>query len=68
MKRTFTARILREDGWYVAQCVEVDIASQGESEEQALENLREALQLHFEAPTATTVPTTRKIEVEIGAA
>jgi predicted RNase H-like HicB family nuclease len=51
MKQTFTARITREDSWYVAQCVEVDVASQGESEAGALANLREALELHFEEPT-----------------
>ena len=29
MKRTYTASILKEDDWYVAQYLEVDIASQG---------------------------------------
>jgi predicted RNase H-like HicB family nuclease len=67
MKQTFTARITREDNWYIAQCVEVDVASQGETESEALANLREALELHFEEPTPTSAPITRKIEVEIGA-
>ncbi len=47
---TFTASIWQEDGWFIAQCLEVDIASQGESEEEALVNLGEALELHFEPP------------------
>ena len=34
--QTFTASIWREDNWFIAQCLEVDIASQGESEESAL--------------------------------
>jgi predicted RNase H-like HicB family nuclease len=34
----------------VAQCVEVDVASQGENEEEALTNLREALELHLQGP------------------
>ncbi|MBI2683072.1 MAG: type II toxin-antitoxin system HicB family antitoxin [Acidobacteriales bacterium] len=68
MKKKFTARIWREDEWFIAQCVEVDVVSQGLSEDEALANLREALELHFEDPVATSVPETRTIEVEIGAA
>ena len=30
--QTFTASIWREDNWFIAQCLEVDIASQGESQ------------------------------------
>jgi len=42
--------------WYVSQCLEVDVASQGESEEEALSGLKEALELHFEPPQATRPP------------
>jgi predicted RNase H-like HicB family nuclease len=52
MKRSFAASVWREGNWYVSQCLEVDIASQGESEEEALANLKEALELHFEPPQA----------------
>ncbi len=44
------------------------MASQGESEEEALENLREAIELYFEPPGPGTVPLVRTIEVEVGAA
>ena len=53
MTRPFAATVWREEKWYVSQYLEVDVASQGESEEEALANLREALELHFEAPHAT---------------
>ncbi len=53
---------------YVAQCLEIDVASQGDSEEEALEQLREALELYFEPPVATRPPMLRMIEVEVGAA
>ena len=43
-----TAAISKEGAWYVAQCLEVDIASQGESLEEARDNLTEALALYFE--------------------
>jgi hypothetical protein len=47
MKRPFATTVWREGNWYVSQCLEVDIASQGETEEEALANLKEALELHF---------------------
>lgn len=68
MKRTFTASLTHDDGWYVAQCLEVDVASQGETEREALANLEEALALHFTPPVATALPDLRPIEVELGAA
>ncbi len=68
MKREFKASTWREGDWFVAQCLEVDVASQGETEEEALANLREALELHFEPPVATIAPTVRTIEIEDEAA
>ena len=68
MKRALTVTVWREREWFVAQCLEVDVASQGESEEEALMNLREALELHFEPPVATIAPQVRTIEVEVRAA
>jgi predicted RNase H-like HicB family nuclease len=43
-----TAIIEREGDGYVSLCPELDIASQGNSVEQARDNLREALELFFE--------------------
>ena len=43
-----TAAITNEPPWYVARCLDVEVASQGESIEEALDNLREALELYFE--------------------
>lgn len=62
MKRTFSACIVREDGWYVAQCLEVDVASQGETPDEALHNLEEALALDFESPVGTDPPGVHSIE------
>jgi predicted RNase H-like HicB family nuclease len=68
MEHTFSASVWREEDLYVAQCLQIDLASQGESEEEALENLREALELHFEPPQATVAPRVKTIKVEVGAA
>lgn len=68
MKRSFPATVWCEGDWYVAQCLEVDVASQGRTEKEALSNLREAVELHFEPPRATVTPPVRLIEAEVGAA
>ncbi|MEX0736146.1 MAG: type II toxin-antitoxin system HicB family antitoxin [Bacteroidota bacterium] len=44
----FTAVIEREDTMYVSLCPELDIASQGETVEEARTNLKEAIELFFE--------------------
>ena len=47
--RVFAALLQREgDGW-VALCPEVDVASQGDTIEQARANLREAVELFLES-------------------
>lgn len=68
MTQEFTATVWQEGECFVAQCREVDVASQGLTEAEALENLREALELHFEPPRATVLPSIRRIEVELDAA
>lgn len=37
--------VWKEDKWYVAKALEVEVASQGKSKEEALANLKEALEL-----------------------
>ena len=55
MKRVVTASVFEEGDWYVAQALDVDVASQGETFDEALVNLREALELHFEPPVSWTL-------------
>ena len=57
MTRQLTAIIEREGDGYVSLCPELDIASQGETIEQARENLREALELFFECASPEEVNT-----------
>ena len=61
MKQKFSASIWQEDEWFVAQCIEVDVASQGKTEDEALENLRDALEVHFTPPVATPSPARHSI-------
>ena len=41
--RTLTAAVHQEEDWYVAQCLEVDVASQGPTIDEALANLVTAI-------------------------
>src|SRR5450759_1489800 len=59
MMRPFAATVWREGRWYVSQCLELNVASQGDTEEEALANLKEAIELHFEPPQATRPPPVR---------
>ena len=43
-----TAAITHEGNLFVARCLEVDVTSQGDSMDDALANLKEALGLFFE--------------------
>ena len=47
-RRNFTALIEREGDGFSALCPELDIASQGDTVENARENLKEAVELFFE--------------------
>jgi predicted RNase H-like HicB family nuclease len=49
--------VYREGEHYVAQCLNVDVSSFGDSEAVALANLQEALELYFEdAPASDASP------------
>ncbi len=40
--------VWKEGNYFVAQCLNVDVSSFGETKEEALSNLNEALELYFE--------------------
>jgi predicted RNase H-like HicB family nuclease len=65
MKRQLTAVIEREGDGFVALCPELDIASQGNSIEEARENLREALELFFETASPDEIQTRLHDEVYV---
>jgi predicted RNase H-like HicB family nuclease len=49
--------VWQEGEHFVAQCLNVDISSFGDSKEEALSNLKEALELYFEdAPIDSIQP------------
>ena len=49
-QRSVQVVIYREGDTFVAQCLDVDVASDGPTEAEAREGLREALELYFDEP------------------
>jgi predicted RNase H-like HicB family nuclease len=65
MLKRLTAIIEREGNGYVSLCPELDIASQGDTIEEARTNLREALELFFEIASPTEIQTRLHEEVYV---
>ena len=63
--RQMTAIIERDGSGYVSLCPELDIASQGDTVEQARANLTEALELFFEAADPSEVARRLRQEVYV---
>jgi predicted RNase H-like HicB family nuclease len=48
MTRNLKYVVYQEDKYYVSQCLNVDVASFGETIDEAVRNLKEAVELYFE--------------------
>jgi predicted RNase H-like HicB family nuclease len=53
---TVKVAVCADDDWIVARCLELDVATQGATEEEAIANLNEALTLQFIAPSSSPEP------------
>ena len=65
-----SAVVWREERLYVALCPELDVGSQGKSVEEALANLKEALELYLEdedvkRPMKAEVPIVTIVRVKV---
>lgn len=65
--KTFTAILHKEEDMYIAECPEVGTASQGETIEGAVSNLKEATELYLEEfplePLEKPVMTTFEVDI-----
>jgi predicted RNase H-like HicB family nuclease len=64
--------VWKEDKYYVAKALEVEVASQGLSVDEALSNLKEALELYFEDNTAVDLievdhPQIKDVSIQVNA-
>lgn len=56
LERKLKYAVFHEDGAFVARCLDIEVASEGDTEAEAVANLQEALELYFEAPNPTAAP------------
>lgn len=54
----------QEDDGFVARCLDVNVASEGDTEPAAIGNLREALELYFEDTPAEDTPLVKHAHVD----
>jgi len=59
-----SALVWKEGNWYVSKALEVEVASQGKTKTEALENLKEALELYFEDEINLTISPIKQASVE----
>lgn len=56
--------VWKENKWYVAKALEVEVVSQGLNEKEALVNLKEALELYFEDQTKVELAPVNKPKLQ----
>ena len=54
-RRNLTVILEKEDDGYVSHCLELDIASQGDTVEEAKANLKEAVEMFFESASESEI-------------
>lgn len=59
----YHAVLSQEKDWIVAVCPEVDVASEGKTVEEAMKNLKEAVELYLEDEDVESLPI-KKIQVK----
>jgi predicted RNase H-like HicB family nuclease len=64
--KPITYCVYREDEFFVAQCLNVEVSSFGATRDEAVANLREAVELYFEGEPAGDF--TQVSEVTVGEA
>ncbi len=60
MSHRFNAVITKEENWYVALCIELGVASQGKTVEDAKKNLKEAVELYIESFGTDDLPESKE--------
>jgi len=55
-ERRLSYVVYQEDDGFVARCLDVNVTSEGDTELEAIDNLREALELYFEDAAEQDLP------------
>ena len=63
-ERRLSYVVYQEDDGFVARCLDVNVASEGDTEPEAVDNLREALELYFEDAVDEDTPSVEHAHVD----
>lgn len=63
MQKNLQSIVYKEGKYYVSQCINVDVSSFGITKKQAIENLKEALELYFEGSPQKALPKVTRPEL-----
>jgi predicted RNase H-like HicB family nuclease len=63
-ERRLSYVVYQEDDGFVARCLDVNVASEGDTEPEAVDNLREALELYFEDAVDDVTPSVEHAHVD----
>lgn len=63
-ERRLSYVVYQEGDGFVARCLDVNVASEGDTEREAIDNLREALELYFEDATTDELAPVEHARVE----
>lgn len=65
MSKFFTVSVQKNEDWFVAKCLENNVASQGKTMDEAMNNLREAIALYYEDEVLPVFPQTFVTALEV---
>ena len=64
LMKQFQSVVYKEGKYFVAQCLDIDVSSFGKTEKEALDNLKEALELYFEDADASKVKSAQNPKIK----
>lgn len=65
MSIRYNVIVQKEENWYVAKCIDNNIASQGKTIEESIQNLKEAIELYYENEEPTIPKETYVTTLEV---
>lgn len=63
LSKQFNGIVWKEDKYFVAQCLNIDVSSFGDTKEEALANLQEAIELYLEDADADNISEIKEPEL-----
>lgn len=64
-KRSLAIAVWQEEDFFVARCLQNNISSFGKTQDEAMKNIQEALDLYFEEIPTTEFPSIKSPTVEL---